>query len=533
MYDAAWLAAWLVTGDQFCGPDKDMDINNTRQVLPRNLEERQAEGTSHRTVVATVIGTDLYCTDAGKSYERATSINVLSDDVLLEIFDSFRKGHNPDNSPFIPVWLWHILVQVCQRWRQLVFASPRRLDLQLLCTNGTPVLENLHFWPPLPIAIHYPYHRLCTPYDEENIFALLNQPSHIRHIGLTLSGPQLSAVVTAMQRPFPALTHLILQWTDERPPALPSGFLGGSAPCLQHMHLDGIVFPALFTFFSSTSDLVDLVLRDIPQISPEAMVAYLAVLPRLKVLDIGFQLTSFDSDQIPPPSATRRLLPSLASFHFKGDHGYLEDLVARIDSPQLNQINVKYSCQLSRIQVAQLFQFINRSEQPRIGQITHADVNFLSFLVTFEMYPYLGRRPGCPVSGVIHGQRTWSQVSEITHVFSQPSAMHSRVAHLKLHRSQADAGCSPDEWLHLFCQFSTIRTLHVSRMFSGHVAFVLEAVTEEMAAEVFPVLDFIYLDGQPVSCVEKFLAARQISSHPVTIIDTEAEFDERVRSYIE
>jgi len=32
--------------------------------------------------------------------------------------------------------------------------------------------------------------------------------------------------------------------------------------------------------------------------------------------------------------------------------------------------------------------------------------------------------------------------------------------------------------------------------------------------------------------VEKFLATRQLSGHPVTIVDTEAEFDERVKSYV-
>jgi hypothetical protein len=70
-------------------------------------------------------------------------------------------------------------------------------------------------------------------------------------------------------------------------------------------------------------------------------------------------------------------------------------------------------------------------------------------------------------------------------------------------------------------------------VFSGRVASILEAVTGEMVAEVLPVLDFIYLDALPTSCVEKFLAARRISGHPVTVIDTEAEFEERVKSYVE
>jgi hypothetical protein len=457
---------------------------------------------------------------------------MLPDDVLLEIFDSFRKGHNPDNSPFIPVWMWPILAQVCQRWRRLVFASPRRLDLQLLCTNGTPVLENLDCWPPFPIAIQYPNYRNYTPYDEENIFALLNQPGRIRHIDLTLTGPQLTAVATAMQRPFPALTHLILQWTDERPPALPRNFLGGSAPCLQYMHLCGVAFPALCTFLSSTSDLVGLFLSDIPLISPEEMVACLAVLPRLKTLDIAFQSTSFDPDRTPPPAATRTLLPSLTSFQFEGDDGYLENLVARIDSPTLNQINIKYSNQLSHFQLTQLFQFIDRSEDPEMGQITHANLNFSHLWVTLEVYPHPERRSGW-VRCAIHGQLTRNPVSEIARGFNQPSAMLSRVAHLKLYRSQPYKDCPADDWLHLFRQFPAIRTLHVSREFSRHIASVLEAVTGEMVTEVLPVLDFIYLDDMPISCVEKFLTARRISGDPVTIIDTEAEFEERVKSYVE
>ena len=338
-----------------------------------------------------------------------------------------------------------------------------------------------------------------------------------------------------MQQLYPALTHLCLRWTDESLPALPSGFLGGSAPCLQYMYLDGTVFPALFTFFSSTSDLVSLFLNDIPQdgyISPEAMVSCLARLPRLQTLHIGFQPTSFGSGQIPPFSLTRTLLPSLTSFHFDGDHIYLEDLVSQINSPRLNRFTVKYRDHLPHFQVTQLFQFLDRSEELKMSQITHADVNCTQIWLTFEMYSHPGRRPGWGlVSGVINCHRT-AEASHIAHIFTQPSAMLSRVAHLKLYRSQADAGFYPDDWLHLFRRFSVIQTLHVSREFSTHVACILEAVSGEMVAEVFPVLDFIYLDGLPVSSVEKFLVARRISGHPVTVIGTEAEFDERVNSYV-
>jgi hypothetical protein len=298
------------------------------------------------------------------------------------------------------------------------------------------------------------------------------------------------------------------------------------------MHLGGVAFPALCTFLSSTSDLVGLVLSDIPHISPEAMVTSLALLPRLKTLDIRFQSTSFGPDWIPPPFATRNLLPSLTSFQFEGDDGYLEDLVARIDSPQINPITVMYLNQLSRFQLTQLFQFIDRSEDPDMSQIAHVNLIFSHVWVTVEMYPHPERRlrwgrANC----AIRGQLTRKQVSEIARAFNQPFTVLPHVAHLKLYRSQPHEDCPPDDWLHLFRQFPAIRTLHVSQEFSRHVASVLEAVTGEMVAEVLPTLDFIYLDALPISCVEKFLAARRISGDPVTIIDTAAEFDERVKSY--
>ncbi|KAH8999853.1 hypothetical protein EDB86DRAFT_2828133 [Lactarius hatsudake] len=108
--------------------------------------------------------------------------------------------------------------------------------------------------------------------------------------------------------------------------------------------------------------------------------------------------------------------------------------------------------------------------------------------------------------------------------------MLSRVIHFKLSYFRTKAG--DDEWLYLLRQFSAARTLHVGRKFAGPLALVLESLTGEMVAEVLPVLDLIYLDRQPVSALEKFLAARQLSGHPLTIVDTKAEFYERVKSYV-
>ena len=49
---------------------------------------------------------------------------------------------------------WFTLVDVCQRWRILVFGSPRRLNLRLLCTIDRPVKRVPDVWPTLPIVVH-------------------------------------------------------------------------------------------------------------------------------------------------------------------------------------------------------------------------------------------------------------------------------------------------------------------------------------------------------------------------------------------
>jgi len=53
-----------------------------------------------------------------------------------------------------------------------------------------------------------------------------------------------------------------------------------------------------------------------------------------------------------------------------------------------------------------------------------------------------------------------------------------------------------------------------------------------MVAEVLPSIDLIRLVGQPASSIEKFVAGRRLSGRPVTVIDSETEFYERLKFYV-
>ena len=125
-------------------------------------------------------------------------------------------------------------------------------------------------------------------------------------------------------------------------------------------------------------------------------------------------------------------------------------------------------------------------------------------------------------------------VSYIAQSFRQFSATLSNVVHLKLEVGPMGNDyleITDDlEWLHLLCQFSSVQFLYVSQDLTRRIAFALEDINVEMAAEVLPSLDLVYLEGQLASSVEKFVAARQISDRPVTVIDAKVEFSKRLRS---
>jgi len=158
------------------------------------------------------------------------TIDMLPDVALLRIFDFYMDGVN-----------WHTLVHVCRNWRYVVFQSPRRLGLQLLCESTTPVRETLDVWPPLPIVLSYIWDN-----DDTNILAALEHVDRISEVTLHLvPRRQFENVLAAMQKPFPALTNLYLCPEDETVPIIPDSFLSGSAPRLQSLYFDGVVFPGL------------------------------------------------------------------------------------------------------------------------------------------------------------------------------------------------------------------------------------------------------------------------------------------------
>src|SRR6266576_3693562 len=270
------------------------------------------------------------------------TIDILPDDVLVEIFHSYLVPSRRDAG-------WRGLVQVCQRWRNLVFGSPLHLDVKLHCAARTSLRETLDVWPALPISIKQ---RLCSglsQVEHENVLAFLELHQRVCEIDLTgVSNKRLERVGQMIQKPFPALTKLLLKSTSSSPLVLPDSFLGGSAPRLRVLQLEHILCPALPNLLMSTTDLRYLYLSSIPpsttDIPSQVMVTCLSQMTRLKVLVIEFYSSRFQHNQTSLPSSpsTRTILPALNYLRFQGWCNYLEDLVASIDAPLLDTMSLSF-----------------------------------------------------------------------------------------------------------------------------------------------------------------------------------------------
>ena len=305
--------------------------------------------------------------------------DMLPDLALLEIFDYYMDEQHdlPDRLDMFGLYFdeedveaWCTLVHVCRKWRNIVFGSPRRLNLRLFFDARTAVKKKLDAWPSLPMFV-------CANdsnmWGVDNVIAALEHNDRICRLDiLEVPGFQMTKILAKMQQPFPALTKLALQlWPlGEQAPVVPTSLLGGSAPHLQLLWLDltGISFPGLPNLLLSATHLVELALQNIPDsgyILPEETVTCLSVLTKLEYLMIEFKLNNF-YQRLPrsrhPYRQTRTSLPVLTAFDFKGDGNYLEDLVARIDAPLLEKVTVDFCLEeRSGFDIPQVIQFFRRT----------------------------------------------------------------------------------------------------------------------------------------------------------------------------
>ena len=459
------------------------------------------------------------------------TIETLSDDVLLKIFKFFIDA---TYCYYYATEEWHMLVHACRRWRNLAFTSPRHLNLQLLCRPPKRSVDKmLDVWPELPIYLHA---FDCSTREVREKVAAVLRLNH-RVFGIRLKGTTDSAwdvFGPLMQRPFPALTHLLVMESHRSiKDAFSRSFLGGSAPSLQVLHLDRTPLPSLSELLFSVTNLVSLQYNNIPlsgYISPQAMVTGLSALTRLESLSLTFGSCRDLPDRairISPPHK-RTPLPALTYLRFRGNPGYMEDLVAQIDAPSLESMEITLFHERV-IEIPQLAKFVRRAD--KLSLPNRAWVTFRSdcVSVTLSQESLVGRvnpktlmlNPTCPESELRLSYLAQFCASCLP-TFSPFECLYLLAP---LHHTWMDVKDDRDpQWLELLRLFNTVKDLRLSYYATPHIAQALRGLPAEQVTEVLPALENVFISAvEPLGPVKdailKFADARQLSGHPVSIYD--------------
>ena len=462
------------------------------------------------------------------------TIDTVPDVALIEIFDFYMAEalhydpfrHNSE--------AWIILAHVCQKWRDIVFGSPCRLNVRLFFHARRSVRVMLDTWPPLPIDIWGCDGDLGL-WGMNNIVAALEHNDRIQNIELggqtyyveeALAAMQTSA---AMQKSFPCLTELAIKTYDETAAlVIPNLFSSGSAPLLQSLRLRSFHFPLpLLQDLLLSANLVEIRIWKIPDsgfVSPEALVACLSALTKLETFELGFQYSLPWTSRGPPPS-TSCALPALTSLRFKGPLEYLEHLIAPIDSPLLDNLDVILFYRPS-LNTPQLAQFVDRT--PKLKALCKAHI-FFDRSDVFISLPWTRRRG-------LH-----FRVPHIPHILSDQFSVMVQLCASSFLRTLIpmmkqlyiiDSGTSylnwldgveSSRWLDLLRPFTTVEDLYLSRDFSPVIVPALRGIILTGMAEVLPSLQNVFLEGpsQPGSIeeqgIEQFVATLHHSSRPITV----------------
>ena len=403
-------------------------------------------------------------------------------------------------------------MHICHNWRRIVFSYEKSLQLRLFCTHGTPVKTTLACWPrALPIVVDYggsPELDPPTLDDENDIMAALNQPDRVHSISLTITSSLLKKL-SAIKKPFSKLEDLILLSFDNVRLTLPSTFRWGQR--LRRLHSTRIVIPVLVRSHYSSMDLQ---LHGVPNpwnLSQNALLDALSRMAQLRSLSLHF-LPTIDHVAVSPASLNRVVFTALTRFKYRGIVRDFKDLVAIIDAPRLEDIEVTFSNEYN-LGCSELTGFINRIGMHKTYR--QAQILFSQNAISIALI-----QPGAPrrIKFQSFCEPFSLQLSSMARIVVQFSALLIYVKDLLIAMtppSRQDISYAR-RLLELLDLFEGVKWLYLVGNFSIDIVHVLYNA-------VLPALRGIYIPqpgprNAPLrQALVSFMTSRRLSGHPIVV----------------
>jgi hypothetical protein len=298
--------------------------------------------------------------------------------------------------------------------------------------------------------------------------------------------------------------------------------------------LEGIPFPSIGKLLSSTTNLVRLSLWRIPlsgYIAPETIVPLLS---RLETLVLRFQHPRSRPHQASrhPPPLTRVVFSNLTFLSFKGEIEYLKDILSQIETPILEQSCFSFFNRLV-FDTPLLGHFIRRTE---IFMTIHtARVKFDNWDVEVILCGQERMDDGEALKLRISCEPLDWQLSAVAQVLNSLLSSLPTLERLEItvDRDDWQGEIEVTQWLEFLNLFTSVKEVALVRESSVRlVAPALQELARERPTEVLPTLQILSLptydwqsSGPVEDAIKQFIAARQLSGHPVTVDyrDTESE----------
>lgn len=207
---------------------------------------------------------------------------------------------------------------------------------------------------------------------------------------------------------------------------------------------------------------------------------------------------------------------------FRGVSEYLEDLLARIDTPQLVTLDITFLHRrtIETTQLTELISSPSKFKAHNRGRVV-LESNLAFWVVALQTLD------GSLSLGISGKQPDW-ELPSLAEVCSSSLPHILAMEHLYLfggYMQQLFGKVVIDfpDFLELLDPFVAVKSLYVSDEFTFHVAYALGSLVDERVMEVLPALQTLFLQHPDTreSGVQRsigaFVTARQFAGHPIVV----------------